>query len=63
MNLKIKPGLIISSEDLQWNFSRSSGPGGQNINKTNTRAEVIFNVENSKALSPYQKFRHINLPW
>ncbi len=30
----------INPDDLVWSFSRSSGPGGQNVNKVNTRAEL-----------------------
>ena len=55
MDLIITPRLVIPSSELKWRFSRSSGPGGQNINKTNTRVEIIFNVRESKALNDYQK--------
>ena len=47
--------LVIPSRELKWRFSRSSGPGGQNVNKTNTRVEIIFNIEESKVLNDYQK--------
>ena len=36
--------------ELRWRFSRSSGPGGQNVNSTDTRVELIFNLETSAAL-------------
>ena len=55
MDLIITPRLVIPSKELKWRFSRSSGPGGQKINKTNTRAEIIFNIEESKVLNDYQK--------
>ena len=57
MNLRINAKLKIPENELKWRFSRSSGVGGQNINKTESRAEVIFNVSNSKALTPYQKHK------
>ena len=57
MNLKINTKLEIPANEIQWRFSRSSGAGGQNVNKTNSRAEVVFNVSESKTLTQYQKHR------
>jgi ribosome-associated protein len=55
MDLIINSRLVIPSRELKWRFSRSSGPGGQKVNKTNTRVEIIFNIEESKVLNDYQK--------
>ena len=55
MDLFITSRLVIPSRELKWRFSRSSGPGGQKVNKTNTRVEIIFNIEESKVLNDYQK--------
>ena len=55
MNLRIKTNLEIPVNEIQWRFSKSSGAGGQNVNKIDSRVEIIFNVCDSKALSPYQK--------
>ncbi len=55
MNLIINPGLEIPSNELHWRFTRSSGSGGQNVNKTDTRVELTFNIEKSKILTSYQK--------
>jgi len=55
MDLIITPRLVIPSNELKWRFSRSSGPGGQKVNKTNTKVEIIFNIEESKVLNAYQK--------
>ena len=55
MDLIITSRLVIPSRELKWRFSRSSGPGGQKVNKTNTRVEIIFNIEESKVLNNYQK--------
>ena len=57
MNLIINSKLKIPASEIQWRFSRSSGSGGQNVNKTDSRVEIIFNVSESKALTPYQKHR------
>jgi len=51
MDLIITPSLVIPSKELKWRFSRSSGPGGQKVNKTNTRVEIVFNIEQSKVLN------------
>ena len=55
MDLKITKTLVIPSKEIKWRFSRSSGPGGQNVNKRASRAEIIFNLEDSKVLNDYQK--------
>ena len=57
MNLKINSKLEIPGNEIKWRFSRSSGAGGQNVNKTDSRAEIVFNVSESKTLTPYQKYR------
>tara|TARA_Y100001968_G_scaffold320872_1_gene354453 strand:+ start:83 stop:505 length:423 start_codon:yes stop_codon:yes gene_type:complete len=57
MNIRIDSKLEIPGNEIQWRFSRSSGAGGQNINKTDSRVEIVFNVSESKSLTPYQKHR------
>ena len=55
MDLKITETLVIPSKEIKWRFSRSSGPGGQNVNKIESRVEIIFNLEDSNVLDDYQK--------
>ena len=55
MNLIINSQLDIPANEIQWRFSRSSGSGGQNVNKTDSRVEIIFDVSESRVLTPYQK--------
>jgi ribosome-associated protein len=43
--------------EIAFRFSRSSGPGGQHAQKSSTRAEALFDVEESAALSPAEKKR------
>ena len=57
MNLRINTKLEIPGNEIKWRFSRSSGAGGQNVNKTDSRAEIVFNVSESKTLTPYQKYK------
>ena len=57
MNLRINTKLEIPDNEIKWRFSRSSGAGGQNVNKTDSRVEIVFNVSESKTLTPYQKYK------
>lgn len=43
--------------EVAFRFSRSSGPGGQHAQKSSTRAEALFDVEESAALTPAEKTR------
>jgi len=43
--------------EVAFRFSRSSGPGGQHAQKSSTRVEALFDVEQSDALSPAEKRR------
>ena len=42
MPLIITPGIVIPDEELEWKFIRSSGPGGQNVNKMASAARLRF---------------------
>ena len=55
MDLKITKKIVIPSKEIKWRFSRSSGPGGQNVNKNESRVEIIFDLQNSKVLNDNQK--------
>ncbi len=57
MNLTINSKIEIPANEIHWRFSRSSGAGGQNVNKTDSRVEIVFNVSESKTLTSYQKHR------
>ena len=49
--------VVLPLAEVELRFSRSSGPGGQHAQKSETRVEAIFDVEASGALSPVQKRR------
>lgn len=58
--IRILPGLSIPDEELTFTASRSGGPGGQNVNKVNSRVTLRFDVAASRSLSPEQKRRVIS---
>ena len=43
--------------ELEWRFSSSGGPGGQHANTSNTRVELLFDIESSPSLGPRQRAR------
>ena len=47
----------IPSSELTFRFSRSGGPGGQNVNKLETKVELLFDVAHSAGLTDEQKQR------
>jgi len=55
--IKVTDDISIREEDVVLTFSRSSGPGGQKVNKTSTRVTVHFDVTNSDSLTDQQKKR------
>lgn len=48
-------GVTIPRTHLRFEFSRSGGPGGQNVNKVSTRATLLFDLGNSRALTETQR--------
>jgi ribosome-associated protein len=50
-------GLVVPAEELVERFSRSTGPGGQGVNTTDSRVELLFEPGSSAALSPEQRAR------
>ncbi len=53
--IRINSGLSIPDDEISFIFSRSSGPGGQNVNKLNTRVTLLFDVAGSPNLSESQR--------
>lgn len=49
--------LVIPAAELHERFSRSSGPGGQSVNTTDSRAELSFDVEHSAVLPEWARAR------
>jgi ribosome-associated protein len=53
--IDIKDNFFIREGELVWKVSRSGGPGGQNVNKVNTRVTLLFDVVSCGSLSELQK--------
>jgi ribosome-associated protein len=48
---------VIPAAELRWRFSRSSGPGGQNVNTTDSRVELLFDLATTPSLPPHLQAR------
>jgi ribosome-associated protein len=58
-SIRVTRSVSIPRSEIELRFSRSSGPGGQHAQKTETRAEALFHVERSVGLTDAQKRRVI----
>jgi ribosome-associated protein len=56
-SIRVNRRLAIPLAEIELRFSRSSGPGGQHAQKTETRVEAVFDVEASATLTDAQKER------
>jgi ribosome-associated protein len=56
-SIQVTSRLAIPLEEVELRYSRSSGPGGQQAQKTETRVEAVFDVARSATLSEAQKKR------
>jgi ribosome-associated protein len=55
--LVVTAGLVIPEDELQWRFSRSSGPGGQSVNTSDSRVQLAWDARESVAVSSSQRSR------
>ena len=55
--LIVSPALTIPGDELRWTSVRSSGPGGQNVNKVSSKVELRFDFERSRVLPSDTKVR------
>ena len=55
--LLVTSRISIPEAELSWRFSRSSGPGGQSVNTTDSRAELSFDVARSPSLPEHLRTR------
>ena len=56
-SIRVTRSVSLDPDEIELRVSRSSGPGGQHANKTETRVEALFDVGSSSALTDAQKRR------
>ena len=56
-DLVVNNRLVIPAKELQWRFSRASGPGGQGVNTTDSRVELLLDLEACSVLGPVRRAR------
>ena len=56
-SIRVTRSVVLPLSELEFRFSRSSGPGGQHANRSETRVEALYDVESSAALTDTQKRR------
>jgi len=56
-DLHVRGSVVVPESELQWRFSRSSGPGGQGVNTSDSRVELSLDLATTTALSPYLRTR------
>ncbi len=57
IGVEVIEGLVIPRAELEMRTSRSSGAGGQHVNKTSSRVEIVWNIAQSRVLSEEQRER------
>lgn len=55
--IRVTRSVLLPRSEIELRYSRSSGPGGQHAQKSETRVEAVLDVEASTALTPAQKRR------
>jgi ribosome-associated protein len=55
--LRVTRSIVIPEKELRWRFSKSSGPGGQSVNTTDSRVELSLDLSTTTALGPVQRSR------
>jgi ribosome-associated protein len=55
--LRVGRSVVVPEGELRWRFSRSSGPGGQSVNTTDSRVELSLDLTTTTALGPAERAR------
>ena len=56
-DLVVSERLVIPARELRWRFSRASGPGGQGVNTTDSRVELVLDLATCSCLGPFRRAR------
>jgi len=59
-DLEVSRHVVVPAHELIWRFSRSSGPGGQSVNTSDSRVELSVDIAETSALSPLLRARAID---
>ncbi len=59
--IEVTPNIIIQDDELEFEFIRASGPGGQNVNKVSTAVQLRFDVASSPSLPEEVRQRLLRL--
>jgi ribosome-associated protein len=59
--IPVTPSIALDERELEFNFIRAAGPGGQNVNKVATAVQLRFDAENSQRLSETVRRRVLSL--
>ncbi len=57
VDLEVNRSLVLPASELHWRFSRASGPGGQGVNTTDSRAELSFDLAGSPSVPEHLRRR------
>lgn len=58
-DLQVRGGVVIPARELVWRFSRAGGPGGQGVNTTDSRVQLVFDVATSPSLPEHLRTRAV----
>lgn len=56
-DIPVRGSVVIPASEVSWRFSRASGPGGQGVNTTDSRVELVFDLAHSRALPQHLRDR------